>query len=156
MSDSDTDSASEDDSLEPDTRAMEDDTELKQLFSGVRDTISCLFRLSMAIRNPAPNTQSGSTITADKSYYEDYDIEHVRAKFHEEKFHSCEFFLTERLGRAISARRQYLSYREEHHKKLVKGIEKLDSKRQGLNKQQTALKHHPCQTSSAFLQMKIR
>ncbi|KAF2491476.1 hypothetical protein BU16DRAFT_565175 [Lophium mytilinum] len=125
MSDSDTDSGTEAGSPEPDTRALEDETELKQLFSGIRDTISCLFRLSMAIRNPAPNTQSGSTITADKSYYEDYDIEHVRAKFHEEKFHNCDKVLMERLGRAISARRQYLSYREEHYKKLAKGVEKI-------------------------------
>jgi hypothetical protein len=74
----------------------------------------------MAIRNPAPNSQSTRSITADKSFYEQHDIQHVK-----EKFPKSPYYLTERLGRALSARRQYLSYREEHHQKLTKNIEKL-------------------------------
>ncbi|KAF2814360.1 uncharacterized protein BDZ99DRAFT_380858, partial [Mytilinidion resinicola] len=120
MSDSDTDSEPEAGSSEIKAELLVGDTELKQIFAAIRDTITCLFRLSMAIRDPAPNTQSGSTIIVDKSYFEHYDIEHVK-----EKLPGCDKDLTERLGRAISARRQYLNYREEHHRKLTKGIEKL-------------------------------
>jgi hypothetical protein len=80
-----------------------------------------LFRISISIRDPAPHNQHRNVITVDKSYYEQFDIVHVRAKFP-----SCESAdLIDRLGRAISGRRQYLSYREEHHKKLASGVEKL-------------------------------
>ncbi len=84
----------------------------------------------MAIRNPAPTSQLESTINVDKSMYQDYDISHVQAKFP-----TCATFLVERLGRAISTRRQYLTYREEHHNKLTKGVEKLglESSRTGMN-----------------------
>jgi hypothetical protein len=45
---------------------------------------------------------------------------HVQAKFPD-----IPQYLAERLGRAISSRRQYLTYREVHHEKLSKGIDKL-------------------------------
>lgn len=99
---------------------LQGDTELKQLFAGVRNTVTCLFRLSMALRDPAPNSQSRSIITLDKSIYETYDVNHVEAKFP-----SRNDFLTNRLGRAVSGRRQYLTYREEHHLKLAKNVEKI-------------------------------
>ena len=73
-----------------------------------------------AIRDPAPNSQSRSTIAVDKSFYEEHDIQHVKAKFP-----LAPDFLTERLGRVISGRRQYLNYREQHYQKLAKGIEKI-------------------------------
>lgn len=75
---------------------------------------------SMAIRDPAPNSQSRSTITVDKSFFQQHDISHVQAKYP-----ACADYLTERLGRAISGRRQYLTYREEHHQKLAKNVEKI-------------------------------
>jgi len=117
LSDSDTDSESDGEVLEDD---LQGDTELQQIKSSITNNITCLFRLSMAIRDPAPHTQSRSIITVDKSFYEAFDIQHVR-----EKFPQCEDFLINRFGRAISARRQYLTYREEHHKKLAKSVEKI-------------------------------
>lgn len=114
LSDSDSELS---DSLDND---LEGSTELKQLLVSVKTLITSLFRLSMAIRDPAPNSQSKSTITIDKSFYEQHDIQHVR-----EKFQDAPDYLTERLGRAISGRRQYLTYREEHHQKLAKDIEKV-------------------------------
>lgn len=100
--------------------SFQSDTELKQLSTSIKNTVTCLFRLSMAIRDPAPNSQSRSFITVDKSYFETHDILHVQSKFPE-----ANKILTERLGRAISGRRQYLTYREEHHQKLVKNVEKI-------------------------------
>lgn len=47
------------------------------------------------------------------AFYETFDIEHTR-----HKFPSANDTLVERLGRAISKRRQYLKYREQHHEKL--------------------------------------
>ncbi|EAS37311.2 uncharacterized protein CIMG_02665 [Coccidioides immitis RS] len=58
-----------------------------------------------------------SSADNETSFYETYDTMHVR-----EKFPDASQFLVYRLGRAISWRRQYLKYRESHHKKLSHGI----------------------------------
>ncbi|EER28989.1 hypothetical protein CPC735_036950 [Coccidioides posadasii C735 delta SOWgp] len=58
-----------------------------------------------------------SSVDNDTSFYETYDTMHVR-----EKFPDASQFLASRLGRAISRRRQYLKYRESHHKKLSHGM----------------------------------
>jgi hypothetical protein len=47
----------------------------------IRDIISCLFRLSMAFRNPARNDEIRRASTAVTSFYEPYDIQHVSSKF---------------------------------------------------------------------------
>lgn len=47
------------------------------------------------------------------SYYQTYDINHTRAKFPR-----AETYLVERLGKAVSRRRQYVQYRKGHHMKL--------------------------------------
>jgi len=98
---------------------LEANTELKQLKAGIIETVTCLLRLSMAVRNPAPHDQYMKSMNIDTSFYEEHDIKHV-----EEKFPEAESFLISRLGRAISRRRQYLKYREAHHKKLAYGIDK--------------------------------
>ncbi|KAF3000946.1 hypothetical protein E8E13_008975 [Curvularia kusanoi] len=96
---------------------LQGDTELRQLFARLKSLITSLMRISMAIREPVPNRQARSI---DKSHFEQHDVWHVQAKFPE-----APQYLTERLGRAISSRRQYLTYREVHHDKLKKGIDKL-------------------------------
>jgi hypothetical protein len=120
LSASDTDSDSDMSDDDNSSGDLQGSTELSQLIASVKTLITSLFRLSMALRNPAPNSQSTSTISMDKSFYEQHDIQHVI-----EKFQNAPHYLAERLGRALSARRQYLSYREEHHKKLTKNIEKI-------------------------------
>ncbi|ORY02187.1 hypothetical protein BCR34DRAFT_88313 [Clohesyomyces aquaticus] len=119
LSESESD-ASDTDSDEDRNRDVGDDTEFKQLHGNIKNITTCLFRLSMAIRDPAPNSQSRVKLTIDKSYFEAYDITHVTAKFP-----AAKKILLDRLGRAISARRKYLTYREEHCSKLAKGAEKI-------------------------------
>ncbi|KAF2875881.1 hypothetical protein BDV95DRAFT_284582 [Massariosphaeria phaeospora] len=116
FSDSDSDSGSDFEGSQDGTEI--NSTELGQLLANIKSTVTCLFRLSMAVRDPAPESQHRSTITVDKSYFEVHDIMHVKAKFP-----ACADHLAERLGRAISGRRQYLSYREAHHQKLAKKAE---------------------------------
>ncbi|RYP64021.1 hypothetical protein DL769_006801 [Monosporascus sp. CRB-8-3] len=115
---SDSESDSDSDTELSDDAETQGDTELKQLLGSIKTTITCLFRLSMSIRDPAPNDQSRSIITVDKSYFEEYDMQHAKAKYP-----GCAGYLVERLGRANSGRRQYLSYREEHHQKLAKDVD---------------------------------
>jgi hypothetical protein len=118
LSDSDCDSDSDSGTSRDDSQ--EESTELRQLLASFTSTITCLFRLSMAIRDPAPESQHRSIINVDndKSGYEQWDIKHVNAKFSK-----CVNHLAERLGRAISGRRQYLDYRQSHRQKLGKSIE---------------------------------
>jgi hypothetical protein len=115
MSDSDSDS----DYLDNDLVHKEaGTTELQQLISNMADIVTCLMRLSMAIRNPAPHDQFKESVHIDTSHFEVFDIEHVRGKFPNAGEH-----LVIRLGKAISRRRQYLRYRDEHHKKLEQGLQ---------------------------------
>ena len=104
---------------------VEDQTELKQLQSSMVETVTLLLRLSMAIRSPAPHDQFMRSSNVDTSHFEEFDVMHVR-----EKFPRAEEYLVTRLGRAISRRRQYLRYREAHHKKLRYGLEVPENRTQ--------------------------
>lgn len=110
---SDTDSDGEDQSSEGPPI-----TELEQLSCEVAEINKCLMRLSLAIRNPAPHDQFKGSANINLTYYESFDIKHVR-----EKFPTAPDFLINRLGKANSRRRQYLCYRKKHRQKLSQGLE---------------------------------
>ncbi|KAI8681049.1 C2H2-type domain-containing protein [Fusarium keratoplasticum] len=94
------------------------DTELEQISVDVADVVNCLLRLNVAIRNPAPHDRFVESHSTDTSHYEPFDIEHVYSKFK-----SIDPGLAERLGKAISRRRQFFKYREAHRMKLSHGID---------------------------------
>lgn len=94
------------------------DTELAQLLSSLAEINTCLMRLSIAIRNPAPHDHFKASARFDISHYEPFDLRHV-----EGKFPALAPFLAIRLGRAISRRRQYLQYREGHRARLGEGLD---------------------------------
>jgi hypothetical protein len=93
-------------------------SELAQLASNIVEVTTCLMRLSLAIRNPAPHDQFRESSNTDVAHFEPFDIDHVRGKF---PFASQ--YLALRLGKAISRRRQYIRYREEHRRKLEQGLD---------------------------------
>ncbi|KAH7092281.1 hypothetical protein FB567DRAFT_435123, partial [Paraphoma chrysanthemicola] len=95
----------------------EPNTELAQLASNMAEINMCLMRLSMSIRNPAPHDQFKESAQINVKHFEVFDVEHVRGKFP-----AAKDYLILRLGKAISRRRQYLRYREEHRKKLEQGL----------------------------------
>lgn len=96
-------------------------TELEQIASSVPDTVNCLLRLSVAIRNPAPHDRFAAHVPIDVSHYESFDIQHVQAKFQK-----VDSLLAQRLGNAISKRREYFRYRQSHHLKLAHGLDPED------------------------------
>jgi hypothetical protein len=112
-------SDSESDTSENDSEHSEEGstTELTQLATNMAEINNCLMRLSLAIRNPAPHDQFKETAQIDITHFETFDVQHVRNKFPE-----AEEYLVLRLGKAISRRRQYLRYREEHHERLERGL----------------------------------
>jgi hypothetical protein len=110
ISDSDDDNAST-----PEEATQTSD--LDQLFTTIKTANSSLMKLSMVIRNsPARDDY----LKAASRYHFDarYDIGHVKEKHGAAKRSSD--WLLERLGKAITRRRQYLKYREDHHTKLSK------------------------------------
>ncbi|KAI0869690.1 hypothetical protein GGS24DRAFT_511705 [Hypoxylon argillaceum] len=103
---------------------LKDDGESSQssldlALADISHVIDCLFRLSITIRNPAPHDQFMSRAGAETlGYYEKYDISHVQ-----EKFPRMGLQLAERLGRAITYRRHFFKYREDHYVRISGGID---------------------------------
>jgi hypothetical protein len=103
----------------------EDITELQQLATNLAELNTCLMRLSISIRNPAPPDQFKVSADIDTTYYERFDIAHVQGKFP-----NAEEYLTVRLGIAISRRRQYLRYCDDHRKKYEQGLSQIGAHRE--------------------------
>ncbi|SPO06803.1 uncharacterized protein DNG_09497 [Cephalotrichum gorgonifer] len=93
-------------------------TELSQIREGLVEIITCLFTLSVSIRNPAPHDRFRNSVQTDTSAFEPFDIAHVRTRFP-----SASDVVARTLGRANSYRRQYFKYRELHHQKLSHGLD---------------------------------
>lgn len=93
------------------------DKELNQVFIQIGGVIDCLLRLSVTISNPAPHDRFKSRAASQLGYYESWDIQHVLAKFPH-----IDTKLAERLGRALTQRRKYFKYREDHHCRLKEGL----------------------------------
>jgi hypothetical protein len=79
-------------------------------------SISSLFRLSVAIQNLSSQDQLERMARINMSHFETPDINHVRDKFRLTKEGD---YLSEKLGKANTKRRQLLEYNEMHHEKLV-------------------------------------
>ncbi|KAI0183940.1 hypothetical protein EV127DRAFT_445570 [Xylaria flabelliformis] len=105
---------------------VEDDesnqSSLDMALDDIGRVVDCMLRLSVAIRNPAPHDQFMSRAGLEAvAHYEQYDIRHVQ-----EKFTRIEDRLAERMGAAITARRLFFKYREDHHARLSSAIDDDD------------------------------
>jgi hypothetical protein len=118
-------------------------SELVQLASHISEIITCLMRLSVSFRNPAPHDQFRESRTIDISHHEEFDVGHVR-----DKFPLAEQYLVVRLGQAISRRRQYLKYREEHRARLASGVDLTEIRLDG--EEGTVISSIPSDLKSKF------
>jgi len=84
----------------------------------IAEIITCLMRLSMVIRKPAPHDHFTKSLDINTSFYESFDVNHVRSKFP-----LADEALVQRLGKAITKRRHYLKYRKTHAEKLAWGVD---------------------------------
>lgn len=89
------------------------ETELDQIALDVAEVVDGLLRLSMSIRNPAPHDRFIASLPTETSHFEASDIQYVQSRFT-----SLPYWLAERLGKAISRRRQYFRYRQAHHEAI--------------------------------------
>ncbi|EDN05244.1 predicted protein [Histoplasma mississippiense (nom. inval.)] len=116
----DTEEWSDDDYLDdesiPSEEGLPQPAELFQLLEDIQVVIKCLYKLSMVIRHPAQHDRIKTNV--DLSHFTQFDIQHV-----EQKFPNAERWLVQRLGKAITKRREYLKGRELHHEKLNHGAD---------------------------------
>ncbi|OJD24621.1 hypothetical protein ACJ73_04019 [Blastomyces percursus] len=110
------DSDNSDNGFSPYEEELPQPAELFQLLEDITVIIKCLYKLSMVIRQPAQHDRLKTNV--DLSHFTPFDIRHV-----EQKFPHAEHWLIQRLGRAITKRREYLKGRERHHEKLARGDE---------------------------------
>lgn len=130
----DSDSDSDDDELSENNFSFDmPKKELAQIVRNIGNIVSCLARLAVAIRNPAPHDRFRESQAIDTSYAEPYDIQHVR-----NKFPGIDSNISERLGKAICRRRQYFKYREAHHARLSEGLHPDSSKTEATAKSTVA------------------
>ncbi|MCJ1324815.1 hypothetical protein MMC10_001477 [Thelotrema lepadinum] len=94
------------------------DGEMTQIFKELQEVLDCLYRMSMNLRNPGGNRRYAKAAKIDVSFFETYDIQ-----FMKDIFPQADGYLCDRLGKAISRRRQFLKYQGEHAAKLAHGVE---------------------------------
>jgi hypothetical protein len=88
-------------------------SKLEECVTDITHVITCLYKFSITIQNPAPRDRLEKSSSIPISHFEKFDIQHV---FH--KFPDAQEYLVERLGKANTKRRQLLMYHELHHHKI--------------------------------------
>ncbi|PMD16118.1 hypothetical protein NA56DRAFT_649723 [Hyaloscypha hepaticicola] len=96
-------------------------SEIQELFQSIPETIAGLFKLSILIRNSSSRDRYAKALSSASkaSFNEQFDIDHVGNKF-PRLYRDDRAWLRQRLGKAITQRRQYLRYCREHREKLSK------------------------------------
>lgn len=109
-------------------------SELDQLFSAIKSSIASLMKLSIVIRT-SPTRDDYLKAASRYNFESRYDIGHVREKYG--SANRSPDWLTERLGKAITRRRQYLKYREDHHERLSRDWDEFPREAEGKNDEMT-------------------
>ncbi len=101
-------------------------SELQQLFLAIVETVTSLLKLSVSIRRSTPRGRYArvaslspldpSLVASLSPLDPSFDINHVYEKYPRLRSRP---WLVEKLGKAITRRRDFLRYRERHHEKLA-------------------------------------
>ncbi|KAI5806083.1 hypothetical protein EDC01DRAFT_133541 [Geopyxis carbonaria] len=89
-------------------------TPLQHACEEIELRITCLMRLLVTFRQPAPHDQTAKCAAIPIAHFEEHDINHVS-----NKYPKAPRYLTERLGRANTKRRQLFKYLKLHHEKIA-------------------------------------
>ena len=98
------------------------ETELGEIKLYIQDAVDNLLGMTMTIKNPAEHDRFMAADLTDMSFHEPHDIKYVR-----DKHKSLEPWQVERLGRAITRRRQYFRYRRSHHEQPSVVVDKAQN-----------------------------
>lgn len=106
------------------TAEVEELSEVFEIFQTTQTTISCLFRLSHAVRRSTKRDRYATSYRKREDPYDEaFDIAHVGHKF--PKLRETAWLET-RLGRAIARRREFIRYSKEHHQRQGKGLKEVE------------------------------
>jgi hypothetical protein len=104
-----------------DNTALPDQDNIDVATDEICHSIFSLFRLTVVIQNLSTRDRLERMERIDVSAYEGHDINHIKEKYPlSEKSGS---YLSERLGKANTKRRQILQYNEKHHQKIVGAVQ---------------------------------
>jgi hypothetical protein len=96
----------------------EEISEVVELYKELSGTITRLFRIASLIRQAAFSDTFAKALSRDRYHFSDqFDIAHVGER-HPKLATDSNAWLRQRLGRAITRRRRYLHYIQDHHNKL--------------------------------------
>jgi hypothetical protein len=100
---------------------IESTSELQELCTAINAAVANLMKLSMLIRESSKRDDYAKAASRYNTWNPSADIGHVEEKYGTAKggSGSGSAWLLERLGKAITRRRQFLTYRKEHHDKLT-------------------------------------
>lgn len=84
----------------------------------LKDTMASLFRMAVFIRNASPRDRFAKALSSPSPFDGSFDIAHVQHK-HPKFDVETRHWLRDRLGKAITQRRQFLRYAREHRNKLA-------------------------------------
>lgn len=119
----------EDKSLEAlDNTKVESRSEILELWDSVGSTITGLYRISKVIRKATPRDRYEKAINSKDPLENCYDIAHVGEKFRHKLGNQESRWLRERLGNAITKRRQFLRYSRDHHEKISRERQVLSTR----------------------------
>ena len=88
----------------------------------IKQAVDCLCRASMDLQKQKTVNRYDQCSDIDISFFEPFDVNYTR-----QKFPTAKEFLLQRLGKAISKRRQWLKYREQHAFKLGQFLDLVDN-----------------------------
>ena len=114
---------------ESDDSAEDGQNELAELYLSVGDIITSLMKVSMLVRKATGRDRYVKAASAaGDPFLEEFDNRHVADKFPKAR---SQQWLIDRLGAAITARRQYLRYARDHRHRI--GSVREDSARDALD-----------------------
>jgi hypothetical protein len=119
-------------------------SELRDLLNAISNSITCLFKLSLVLRNPTPVDKYAKAASIG-TYDSHFDVDYVWHKYpYLRRTDSSNEWLIERLGKANTRRREYFKYCEMHRKRLafVPAVLKRDRVREEYSEQQSVSSPH--------------
>ncbi|KAL2067320.1 hypothetical protein VTL71DRAFT_1744 [Oculimacula yallundae] len=95
-------------------------SEIREIYASIEDAIGNLFRFSIIIRNNTNRDRyaKASAAAITNPFNDQFDICHVEQKF-PALGKSNDRWLIDRLGKAVTQRRQYLKYSRDHRDKIA-------------------------------------
>jgi hypothetical protein len=95
--------------------SLDEPSGLNLAMDEINHTINCLYRMSITLQNQTSRDRLAKIEKINMSHFESFDIEHVKNKY-QLSSDNGNGYLSERLGKANTKRRQILKYHEHHER----------------------------------------